>query len=98
MSILEAHFIEQPLFANTAVDEFAAVVAISRKESFDQPHVEYMEHEPIEEQLVVEFQKETQISSVDKQPLRLLPTDKATIDEQKVNFRRLSELFSFVQR
>lgn len=102
ISIFEAHFIEQPLFANSAVDELSAVsldvVANSRQEFFDRLQAESTEDDSLVERLEVEFQKETEISLTDKQPFRLLRTETETINQQKANINRLSELVAFDEK
>ena len=102
ISIFEAHFIEQPLFANSAIDELSDasldVVANSRQESFEQPQAESTERGLLEKRLAVEFQMETQISPADKQPVRLLRTEKETIAQQQANIRRLSKLVAFDEK
>ena len=99
IATLNAHFIEQPSFINTAIDEFEDAVldvgANFRREFFDPLQEESTKVVPLEKQLEVEIQTETQISPTDKQTLRLMPTDKELIDEQKQNVRRLSELVVF---
>ena len=82
IATLNAHFIEQPSFTNTAIDEFEVAV-LDVGANFRREFLE------------VEIQTETQISPTDKQTVRLTPTDKGLIDEQKQNIRRLSELVAF---
>ena len=99
ISIFEAHFIEQPLFANSAIDGLSDasmdVVASSRQESLEQSQHESTEGKPLEKRLEVEFQMETQISPADKPPVRLWRTEEETIVQQQANIRRLSKLVSF---
>lgn len=99
IATLNAHFIEQPSFTNSAIEEFDVAtldVGVNyRRESLNQLQGEYRKGAPIEKQLEVEIQTETQISAADKQTLRLTPIDKGSIDEQRQNINRLSELVSF---
>ena len=101
LDVLQAYFVEQPLFVDSAVENFReATVAVARSPSLWlseerkdlAPTGEGVGSEKV---LEIELQAETQISRVDQETLRLQPVSKSTILEQRMNGERLRKLFEF---
>jgi hypothetical protein len=102
---LKAHFVEVPLFINSAVADFtySAIGIPQQKQAvpligIDEPEivVEQAQGEPKE--IDMELQPETRLSGAELTPLRLKPISVDRIEEQKENLRRLSDMFEFDER
>lgn len=96
---LRAHFVEQPLFANSAIREFAnaalAVHSYPQEFASGSPSLELTKGVGLEKQLQVELQTETQISEADEQTARLSSTSQDVLMEQQTNLKRLLEALTF---
>jgi len=102
IQVLEAHFIEVPLFINSAVADFtqSALGIPDQKPAIqvvgnDEPElvIERAQGEP--KDLEVELQPETRLTGEDRIPLSLQPIALARINEEKENLRRLLEMVDF---
>ena len=99
MSSLRAYFVEQPLFANSAIREFtgAALAAYpgSQELASGNSPLESTEGVGLERQLEVELQTATQISETGEQTARLSSTSQDLLMEQQANLKRLLEALTF---
>ena len=96
---LRAYFVEQPLFANSAIREFTdAALTVHpdpRKLASGNPPLESTEGVGLEKQLQVELQTETQISEAGEPTARLSSTSEDVLREQQANLKRLREDLTF---
>jgi hypothetical protein len=99
---LEAHFVEVPLFINSAVDDFthSAIGIPEQKQAIpligvDESEivVEQAQGEPKE--IDVQLQPETRLSGTELMPLRLKPIPLDEVEEQKNNLNNLSDMLKF---
>lgn len=96
---LRAYFVEQPLFANSAILEFADAALAAHPDprefaAVDSP-LGFTEGVGLQKQLQVELQTETQISEAGEQTARLPSTAQDTVEEQQANLKRLLEALTF---
>ena len=107
MRALEAYFVEQPLFAVSAVSEFAnatldAVSAQQGGSSLDQPPSESSKAMPLDVGLELEVHTETQLAQEDGRIVRetvpFSPPPQELLKEQKANIEHLSELLGLGPR
>ena len=97
---LRAYFVEQPLFANSAIREFTAAALAAhldprREFASGAPPLESTEGVGLRKQLQVELQTETQISEAGEQTTRLSSTSQDVLTEQQANIKRLLEALTF---
>lgn len=102
LDVLRSHFIELPLFINSATLNFekAAVgipTAPRRPLSNTRYDVESLILQGAGEpkQIQIELQTETQLSNTNEETLNLDPVDEGLIREEQTNLRRLEELTTF---
>lgn len=102
IQVLEAHFIEVPLFINSAVADFteSALGIPEQKQAIqaswqDKPEIVIEQAQGEPKDLDVELQPETRLSGEDRRPLRLQPIALDRINEEKENLRRLLEMVDF---
>jgi hypothetical protein len=97
---LQAHFVEQPLFVQSAVRNFTAAAVGRHREPWDGDWLQRQEPTGDEgigttKELVIEVRTETQITDAEEQTVRLqLATDKQ-IEEQSNHIKGLLELIDF---
>ena len=99
MSSLRAYFVEQPLFANSAIREFTDAPLAAHPDpqelaSRNSP-LKPTEGVGLEKQLQVELQTATQISETGEQTARLSSTSQDLLMEQQANLKRLLEALTF---
>ncbi len=98
---LQAHFIEQPVFLNSAEKEFLHTViagpAWRSPLGLDDEETSLFADEGSDspKSLVVELQTETQFSSEDQQTFELHPIPDQEIEQQKANLAKLRSLATF---
>ena len=97
---LRAHFVEQPLFTTSAVQEFKEAALGDRADSgrhlsSDKPALARFEGVRVEKQLEVELQTETQVLTADEPTVRLSSPAEDVLEQQKKNVERMFELFTF---
>lgn len=97
---LLAHFVEQPLFVQSAARNFAAAAVGDHRTSWDADWLQPRqpaggEGIGVEKDLVIEVRTETQISETEEQTVRLLPGSSEQIDEQRNHIKRILELIDF---
>jgi hypothetical protein len=101
LDALQAHFVEQSLFAASATENFrAAAVAPQRSGSLltgEKPKAFSISREGVglEKILEIELQPETQISKADQETLRLEVVPNFAIQEEQENVKRLRDLIRF---
>lgn len=102
IAALQAHFIEQPLFANSCAANFAkAAIDIpkkpqpSRYEVMEQNGDLELQSEREEKVVVIEMQTETQISRTGQEVFELKTISEKEIEEQKQNLKLLKEMLDF---
>ncbi len=102
LDVLQAHFIELPLFINSAASDFkeAAIGIPSQVSKWivlmkneDEEVITQSEGES--KQIQVELQTETQLSPTDQDIFSLEPVPLGQLDEQRSNFKHLRELVEF---
>ena len=96
---LRAYFVEQPLFANSAIREFAGAALAAHPDprefaAGDSP-LELIDGAGLQKQLQIELQTETQISEAGEQTARLQSTSQDVVMEQQANLKRLLEALTF---
>ena len=96
---LRAYFVEQPLFANSAIREFTDAALAAHPDpqelvSGNSPP-KSTEGVGLEKQLQVELQTATQISETGEQTARLSSTSQDLLMEQQANLKRLLEALTF---
>ena len=100
LAVLRAHFIEQPLFANSAAENFRLVALeterrtqpLSVRDSTQPGRPEHGRGQ--EKRLEVELETETQISGTTRPTLPIDRIPDGQVREQQSNLERLSELVS----
>jgi hypothetical protein len=97
IEVLQAHFVEQPQFVNSAAHQFAAAAIGDRVE----PWRTRREKAPVNEGVglnkpfEIEIQTETRISEADQQTFRLIAPSQDLLRQQEQQIARLLELASF---
>ena len=102
LNILQAHFVEQPLFVFSQADNFAkAAIGSPTQENFgwnvgnlESQHPS-LEAEGTEKAVEVQMQPETRISSITDAPIPLKPAPEEQINEQIRNIQHLRDLTDF---
>lgn len=102
LDVLQAHFIEQPLFANScSVNLAAAAIGIPKRPKLagfgttGQDEDVELKNEGEEKAVVIEMRTETQISGTGEEVFDFKTVTDAEIEEQKYNLARLKEMFDF---
>ncbi|HEX8174052.1 MAG TPA: hypothetical protein VF543_02915 [Pyrinomonadaceae bacterium] len=102
LGVLRSHFIELPLFINSAAANFAeAAIGIPEPTRRQQAIMSHGSDALIlkgagePKQLQIELQTETQLSNVNEDTLNMEPVAEGLIEEEQANLRRLEELTSF---
>lgn len=102
IDVLQAHFIEQPLFANScAVNLAAAAIGIPTEpqsaalEITEQSEDVELLNEGEGKAVVIEMRTETQISGASQEVFDFRTVPDAEIEEQKNNLARLKEMLDF---
>src|SRR6266568_7733404 len=102
LNVLQAYFVEQPLFVDSAANELAnAGVGVRyQRQDFPRPNIEESESVSIqgvgeEKSIEVEIQTETQILRAGEETLRLPRVATPMIEEQWQQVRHLRELIDF---
>jgi len=99
LDALQAHFVEQPLFVQSAARNFTTAAVGNHRTLWN---ADWLQGEPtaregigLEKDLVIEIQTETQISEPEEQTVRLPAGSGRQIEEQRNNIKRLLELIDF---